>query len=152
MCGKERRTSLGVVKVDKREKKIGTKDSISQDPAKLAELRWAPYPPGELTGKQRGYLRSLAHHMKPVVLIGQEGATEIVIGETRRQLLAHELIKVKWTGLSKDEGNKKEQAREFADRVGAHYVYLMGQVLILYREIEPRYLRPGQSKRIQLPA
>ena len=137
---------------EKKDKKAVGKKSVNQDARKLATAEWEPHPPGDLTGKQRGYLKSLAHHLKPVVQIGQQGITEILIGETRKQLLVHELIKVKWLGLSKDEGDKKEQAREFARKIGAHYVDLTGQILVLYREPEAKYLAPGQSRRIQLPA
>lgn len=121
------------------------------DPQKLAGLNWGPHPPGELTVKQRGYLKGLAHHLKPVVRIGQEGVTEAAIGEIRKQLLAHELIKVKWASLSKEEGRKTLQARELAAGVGAHYVHLIGQIVILYRELEPKYRNARRSGCIQLP-
>ena len=121
------------------------------DPQKLAGLHWRPLPPGELTVKQRGYLKRMAHHLKPVVRIGQEGVTEASIGEMRKQLLAHELVKVKWSGLSKEEGSKTEQARELAAAVGAHYVHLIGQTVILYRELEEKYRNARHASRIQLP-
>jgi len=123
----------------------------SDRPKSLARLDWSPYPPRALSVKQRSYLKALAHHLKPAVRIGQEGATESVIGEIRQQLLSHELIKVKWTGLSKQEGSKRRQAEALAEKIGAHYVHLIGQTVLLYREPEPQYLTRKKSKLIQLP-
>ena len=40
-------------------------------------------------------LRSQAHHLDPVVLLGANGLTEAVMKEIDRALKAHELIKVK---------------------------------------------------------
>lgn len=117
----------------------------------LAGLDWSPYPPIELSVKQRSYLKALAHHLKPVVRIGQEGSTESVIGEIRQQLLSHELIKVKWSSLSKQGGKKRQQAEELAEKIGAHYVHLIGQTVLLYREPEPQYLTRQKTKLIQLP-
>ena len=48
-----------------------------------------------LTGKQKHYLRGLAHHRKPVVMVGEAGLTENVIAEIDQALAHHELIKVK---------------------------------------------------------
>jgi RNA-binding protein len=121
------------------------------DAKQLAELNWLPNPPGRLSVKQRSYLKSLAHHLKPVIRVGQEGVNPSIVGEIRKQLLAHELIKVKWSSLSKEEGNKKEQAEQLAARIGAHYVHLIGQTVLLYREPESDYLPPQKARRIHLP-
>lgn len=132
----------------------GTADPDVQGPIssrELARLDWAPNPPGKLTAKQRKFLKGLAHHLKPVVLIGQEGISESVIGEVRQQLLSHELIKVKWSGLSRQEAGKKQQAEQLAEQAGAHYVHLVGRTVFLYREPEPCYLASCETKKIQLP-
>lgn len=121
------------------------------DSKQLAELDWLPNPPGSLTVKQRSYLKSLAHHLKPVIRIGQDGVTAALIGEIRQQLLAHELIKLKWSSLSKEDGNKREQAQRLAARIGAHYVHVIGQTVLLYREPESEYLSSPKDKRIDLP-
>jgi len=108
-----------------------------QDAEQLATKKWQPYPTEELSGKQRGYLKRLAHSLKPVVHIGQEGLPPKLLGEIRKQLLVHELIKVRWVGLSREEGNKKDQARQLATAVGAHFVQLLGQNILLYRRVDP---------------
>ena len=40
-------------------------------------------------------LRSQAHHLDPVVLLGANGLTDAVMQEIDRELTAHELIKVR---------------------------------------------------------
>lgn len=48
-------------------------------------------------------LRARAHHLNPVVMVGQHGLTEAVIRETETALRAHELIKVRVLGDERDE-------------------------------------------------
>lgn len=121
-----------------------------QEGVDLSLLAWNPMPE-ELTGKQRGYLKSLAHKLNPVVRIGQEGVTAAVISEIRKQLLHHELIKVKWLGLSGEDSPKKEQAADLARAVGAHFIQLVGQVVVLYRAPDAGALAEGRSPKILLP-
>ena len=52
----------------------------------------------ELTTKQKLYLKSKAHDLKPVVMIGQKGVTDSVIEEIKTSIDHHELIKVKIAG------------------------------------------------------
>lgn len=122
-----------------------------QQETDLSLLAWNPVPREELTGKQRGYLKSLAHKLSPVVRIGQEGVTAAVIAEIRKQLLHHELIKVKWLGLSGEDSPKKEQAADLARTVGAHFVQLVGQMVVLYRAPDAGALEEGRSPKILLP-
>ncbi len=106
----------------------------AEDDSFLTDDKWKIRPDRELTGKERAFLRQKAHHIKPVVHIGQNGITERVIREIRRQLLIHELIKIKWTSLDKEDGSKKEQAKELARRVGAHFIKLTGRTVVLYNQ------------------
>ncbi|MBW1974137.1 MAG: ribosome assembly RNA-binding protein YhbY [Deltaproteobacteria bacterium] len=103
-------------------------------------MDWKPNPLGRLKGKIKAELKRKAHHLRPVVQIGHSGVTDDVIAEIRRQLLIHELIKVKWASLTKEDGNKKEQARDLAERVGAHFISLIGQVVVLYRRREDKII------------
>ena len=57
-----------------------------------------PQNPAVLTGKQRSYLRALAHPLKPLVQIGHGGLTDAVLAAIEAALLIHELIKVRVTG------------------------------------------------------
>src|SRR5437870_559843 len=67
-----------------------------------------------LTAKQRQFLRGLAHALSPVVRVGRSGLTPAVVDETKKSLLAHELIKVR---IDADEGEDAENdAAQAADR------------------------------------
>ena len=49
----------------------------------------------QLTERQRKHLRRLAHHMKPVVQVGNSGLTDSLVAELNSCLTRHELIKIK---------------------------------------------------------
>jgi RNA-binding protein len=83
-----------------------------------------------LTSSQRKHLRGLAHHLEPVVRVGQKGVTESVVGETGRALEAHELIKVRLDAEGKE---KKELAEALAEAAGAELAGVVGKIAILYR-------------------
>ena len=85
----------------------------------------------ELNGRQRRKLRSLAHHLDPVVQIGQKGLTESLIKAVDKALSDHELIKVKFVDF-KDE--KHELAGEVSSATGSALVGIIGNIAILYRE------------------
>jgi len=48
-----------------------------------------------ISKKQRLHLKGLAHHLNPVVIVGQHGLTEGVLNETSLTLETHELIKMR---------------------------------------------------------
>ena len=68
-------------------------------------------------------LRARAHHLNPVVMVGQHGLTEAVIRETETALRAHELIKVRLL-----------IGEELCAATGAQLVQHIGKLLVLYRE------------------
>ena len=94
-----------------------------------------------LTSTQRKHLRGLAHHLEPVVRVGQKGVTDPVVAETGRALESHELIKVR---LDAEGSDKKPLAEELADRTGADLAGVVGKIAILYkaREEEPTIKLP----------
>ena len=49
-----------------------------------------------LSSKQRKFLRSKAHHLKPVVIIGKADIGDYVIKTVDECLKSHELVKVKF--------------------------------------------------------
>ncbi len=86
----------------------------------------------KLTGKNRGTLRSLAHHLQPVVIVGQNGPTDALIAQVERALTDHELIKVKV--LKTYEGDIKELAKIIVKSTDSQLAGKVGHILILYRE------------------
>ncbi len=58
-----------------------------------------PFPlPIALTPADRKALRARAHHLDPVVMIGDAGLSRAVLAEADRALGAHELIKIRVLG------------------------------------------------------
>jgi len=85
-----------------------------------------------LTGKQRQYLKGLAHPLSPVVRVGKGGATPSVIAETKKSLAAHELIKVR---IEVDESSERRAiAEKLAGETDAQLAATIGKVAILYRQ------------------
>ena len=83
-----------------------------------------------MTGKQKRYLRALAHPLKPVVNLGKHGLSQETIQEIEVQLLDHELIKLKV--LDRCPLTKKECADELIRAKGLELVQVIGKTLVLY--------------------
>ncbi len=84
----------------------------------------------KLTGKERKHLRGVAHDLKPVVLIGQNGLTDGLIEAVNIALDTHELIKIKFIDF-KDE--KKEIVVELEEATASECVGMIGNVAILFK-------------------
>lgn len=85
-----------------------------------------------LTTKQILSLKAEAHHLNPVVMVGQHGLTEAVIKETDAALTAHELIKVRVLGDDREE--RIAICNELCEAVDAQLVQHIGKLLVLWRE------------------
>ena len=85
----------------------------------------------ELTGANRARLKSAAHGLDPVVLVGREGLTPTVVRAVDQALAARELIKVRLAG-GRDE--RARLAADVAEWAEASLVGTIGRIAILYRE------------------
>lgn len=85
-----------------------------------------------LTGKQKQYLKGLAHPLSPIVRIGRGGVTQSVIEETKKSLHSHELIKIRID--VEDSSERRAMAAELAEATEAHIAGAIGKIAILYRE------------------
>ena len=83
-----------------------------------------------MTGKQKRYLRALAHPLKPVVNLGKQGLSRETRREIEAQLLEHELIKLRV--LDNCPLTKKECADELFRAKGFEVVQVIGKTLVLY--------------------
>ncbi|ULJ59608.1 ribosome assembly RNA-binding protein YhbY [Wielerella bovis] len=77
-------------------------------------------------------LKARAHHLNPVVMVGQKGLTEAVIQEADTALRAHELIKVRVLG--DDRAERVLIGEELCSAVNAQLIQHIGKLLVLYRE------------------
>ncbi|MBE2912060.1 ribosome assembly RNA-binding protein YhbY [Anoxybacillus flavithermus] len=85
-----------------------------------------------LTGKQKRFLRSLAHHLTPIFQVGKGGVNDNMIKQIADALEARELIKV--SVLKNCEEEKEVVAEQLAQGVGAEVVQLIGHTIVLYKE------------------
>ena len=95
-----------------------------------------------LSGKQRSYLKKMAHELDPTVYIGKSGLTENIKKEMLTGFEARELVKVKI-----QEGctlEPKEVANQLVDELDAEFVQAIGRKFVLYRESK-------DHKKIELP-
>ncbi|WP_177420040.1 ribosome assembly RNA-binding protein YhbY [endosymbiont of Lamellibrachia barhami] len=84
-----------------------------------------------LSPQQKRELKKLAHHLKPVVMVGQHGLRESVQDEIGIALDSHELIKVKLAGA--DKADREQLSGAIASRQNADLVQIIGRVAIFYR-------------------
>jgi RNA-binding protein len=95
-----------------------------------------------LTSSQIRYLRSLAHPLKPVLLMGGKGVTAGVLKELEQALDDHELINVRLNG-----GDRTERAAELGKLINssrAETVQTIGHIAVLFR-------RNDEKPQIALP-
>jgi RNA-binding protein len=84
-----------------------------------------------LSEKQKKHLRRLAHPLHPLVMLGNAGLTEAVVGELDRALTDHELVKV---SARVGERTARDSAlEELARRTQASMVQRIGHVGVFYR-------------------
>lgn len=100
----------------------------------------------KLSEKQRKHLRGLGHALKPVISIGQAGASDAVVAETVRALSDHELIKVRVSGMERDA--RDEALVALATRTQSVLVSQIGHTGLLYRRNleKTRILLPGPAE------
>src|SRR5262245_43552921 len=94
-------------------------------------------PAMSLTAKQKQYLKGLAHGLEPVVQVGSKGISDNLVEQIRDQLVAHELIKVRFNTESAIE--PAESAEELATRTKSELVQKLGRVLLFYRRHDEKH-------------
>ena len=86
-------------------------------------------------------LKAIAHHLNPIVTIGNLGLSTSVIAELNRAISDHELIKVRLNIV--DRKLRVEFVNEVSQLLGAKIVQQVGKVVVLYRPNEET--RPALS-------
>jgi RNA-binding protein len=92
-----------------------------------------------LNKKQIQYLKGVAHPLKPVVMLGNNGLTEAVVAEIDYSLNHHELIKIK---IPTDDRDTKALIVEAICReTNGTKIQVIGKTLVLYRQSEEKKIR-----------
>ncbi|MBA2961297.1 MULTISPECIES: YhbY family RNA-binding protein [Ramlibacter] len=92
----------------------------------------------QLSIAERKVHRAEAHHLGPVVMIGNDGLTPAIVKETDAALSAHGLIKVRVLG--DDRAARDAMYDQLADQLNAAQIQHIGKLLVLWRP------KPAKSK------
>ncbi|MBV5302492.1 MAG: ribosome assembly RNA-binding protein YhbY [Methylococcales bacterium] len=79
---------------------------------------------------QKKKLKSQAHNLKPVVMIGQAGLTTGVLAEIELALNSHELIKVK---IRAERDERQVLSEKICNETKAELIQSIGQIIVIYR-------------------
>ena len=94
-----------------------------------------------LESAQRRALRAKAHHLEPVVSIGQQGLTPAVRNEIDVALRAHELIKIRVHSESRTE--REAMLADIVASLACAPVQHLGKLLIVWRENPDKHDAPA---------
>tara|TARA_B110000879_G_C11142222_1_gene500850 strand:- start:117 stop:440 length:324 start_codon:yes stop_codon:yes gene_type:complete len=89
-------------------------------------------------------LKGKAHALNPVVSIGNKGLTENVYNEINIAIKSHELIKLKISGVEKDERNTLIQ--DIVSKTKAELIQTIGSVAVIYK----KNLDKGAPKKVKI--
>lgn len=84
-----------------------------------------------INSSQRRYLKSQAHHLKPVLIIGKGGVNDGAIELINKALDKRELIKIKFRDFKE---NKSVLSKEIASKTNSILVSIIGHTLIIFKE------------------
>jgi RNA-binding protein len=97
----------------------------------------------KLTERQKKYLRTQAHKLKPVVTVGDKGVTPPLLSELASALDHHELLKV--SVRAGDREARDAVVAELVEASGATLITRVGNVATLFKA-------RVQDSRISLPS
>lgn len=100
----------------------------------------------QLSSAERRELRARAHPLHPVVSIAENGLSAAVLKEIDTNLAAHELIKIRVYGDSRDD--RLAYLERICNELGAAPVQHIGKLLVVYR---PRPAAPAAVNAAKTP-
>jgi RNA-binding protein len=96
-----------------------------------------------LTGKQKRFLRSRAHHLDSIFQVGKGGVNENMIKQINEVLEKRELIKI--SVLQNCEDDRHDVAKQLSKGARAELVQVIGHTIVLYKESK-------ENKQLNLPS
>jgi RNA-binding protein len=103
-----------------------------------------------LTPAERRALRARAHHLRPVVMIGEAGLTPLVMREIDASLRSHELIKIRVPG--DDRSARAALISNICEALEASPVQQIGKILVIYRpsgKTEEARAEPRRGRKVR---
>lgn len=85
-----------------------------------------------LTNEQKKQFKSIGHHLKPVLIVAENGLTEGVQAELDRALNDHELIKVQFRITERDD--RRAVIEELSKIARCEVVQIIGKMALVYRK------------------
>ncbi|MCY1291185.1 RNA-binding protein [compost metagenome] len=85
-----------------------------------------------LTQEQKKQYKSIGHHLKPVLIVAENGLSEGVLAELERALNDHELIKVQLRLPERED--RQDAIAELCQVSKAELVQVIGKMALLYRK------------------
>jgi len=82
-----------------------------------------------MTGKQKSFLRGLAHELKPVFQIGKDGVNDNMLTDIRNYLNKHELMKISVLQNCPEELDEIEEA---LTDCGFEVIQIIGKTIVVY--------------------
>ena len=85
-----------------------------------------------LTGKQRAYLRKLAHGIDPIFQVGKNGIEEAFLKTVDEAIEKRELVKIK---VLENSGMMSREASDIiCEKLNAEGIQAIGNKLVIYRQ------------------
>ncbi|HYV97104.1 MAG TPA: ribosome assembly RNA-binding protein YhbY [Gemmatimonadaceae bacterium] len=94
-----------------------------------------------LTGKDRAGFRAEAHHLDPLVHVGQHGLTPALVRSLDDALRTRELVKISVSRTAPERA--KELAPQLAQRTQSEVIQVIGRTLTLFRHNPALVRREG---------
>jgi RNA-binding protein len=86
-----------------------------------------------ITPDRKKQMRAIGHHLKPIVLVGDQGMSTGLLEELNRALNDHELIKVK---VRAERNTRKMMIASLCEATGAQCLQSTGAMALLFRAAE----------------
>ncbi|QKI88864.1 ribosome assembly RNA-binding protein YhbY [Thiomicrorhabdus xiamenensis] len=94
-----------------------------------------------LSPNQLKFLRSIAHNIKPMLIIGSNGLTDSLMAELDSTLSHHELLKIKISYGERED--RKSIVEHILQQTGALHVQTIGKTCVIFR--------PNEETELPLP-
>ena len=84
-----------------------------------------------LSQEQKKQFKSIGHHLKPVLIVAENGLSEGVLAELERALADHELIKIQLRIVERED--RRALIDGLCEAAGCELVQSIGKMALVYR-------------------